>query len=79
MTQETDPTDRGRIKVSNTVSIGSFDSVRGGMNFLSGDVDIEVSGAAVERNDVAGLQQAIEDAVVETVEGFEASEYEAQR
>jgi hypothetical protein len=79
MTQETDPTDRGRIEVSNTVKIGSFDSVRGGMNMISGDVEIEVSGAAVERNDVADLQQAIEDAVVETVENFEASEYEEQR
>lgn len=79
MTQETDPTDRGRIEVTNTVSIGSFDSVRGGRNFLSGDVDITVSGSAVERNDVADLQQTIEDAVVEAVEGFEASEYEAQR
>jgi hypothetical protein len=79
MTQETDPTDRGRIEVSNTVKIGSFDSLRGGRNVISGDVEITISGAAVERHDVTDLQKEIEDAVVETVRNFEASEYEENR
>jgi hypothetical protein len=69
--------DRGRKTLESTVRIGSGPrSVPGEMNFISGEVDIEVSGHADEGDDVLALVEQIETAVEVAVRDFEATEYD---
>ena len=71
------PVDRGRKTFTSTLHIGEHGrSVDGEMNFISGDVDIEIGGAPEEGGDVLALVEDIEDAVESAVEGFEATEYD---
>ena len=70
----------GRRTVSTTVKIGSMgevavDTTDDHIAHLSGEVDIEVSGAArADGDDIWQLEAAIEQAVVEAVDTYEASE-----
>jgi len=69
--------DRGRKTLSSKVRLGSGTaSVPGEMNFISGEVAIELSGAAEEGGDVLALVEQIESAVEETVSEFEATEFD---
>jgi len=72
-----DAADRGRKTLESTLRIGSGPrSVPGEMNFISGEVDIEIGGAPEEGGDVLALVEDIEDAVAAAVENFEATEYD---
>lgn len=70
------PTHSRRRDVSLTISVGdSQRSVPGEMNFISGEVTVELSGAAEEGADTLELSEAIEQAVHDAVEDFEATAY----
>lgn len=68
-----------RREASATVRIGASrdadpDSAPDYIHHLSGEVSIEVSGADSDGDDVWELTRAIEDAVAETVDDYEAGE-----
>lgn len=71
---EMGPCQSGRKEMTATVTL---EDVPGEMNFISGDVEIAISGASEEAADVCELVEDVEEAVIEAVESFEAIDYAA--
>ena len=76
MSDDRDAVTKHRKHVDSTVAI---DNIGGEMNFISGEVSIELGGTNEEGADVLALVESIEQAVESVAEEFEASEYDEHR
>lgn len=79
MTDEEREVRKGRHTITTSVGLGTRGQLEPEIDdehfhHISGDVEIEVSGADVDRPHTYALVEALEDAVIDTVDGFDGGD-----